>query len=287
MVSTCGSTSKSQHKCTSHFEDEWGKPASKLLDRPKIIHFMCDLLPLTDEHNQARQGLLGLEKVWLTKNPWFRLVTALLGMSLVDMHRWHKSREHANRFADGNQEEVNDIQIRQFADLLTKGLDKLPQFRKPKNAALPADEALTRIRFEDGTINRPPTAKEIAKGRNDGSPRQWNCMICRKHLREDGKVEYRKTTMMCAKCGMAICQVEHENRGLCLLEHQHSQDELTGCFGSNGTLVKAVFPKNKQLKCCQWAPNGGGEEVCQPVDDPDSDMEDMEDMEEVGATAGV
>jgi predicted negative regulator of RcsB-dependent stress response len=45
---------------------------------------------LIDEHNKQRQNLLGLEKRWLTKNPWYRLVTTMLGMAVVDTHRYYR-----------------------------------------------------------------------------------------------------------------------------------------------------------------------------------------------------
>jgi hypothetical protein len=37
-----------------------------------------------DSHNQARQANLALEKIGLTKDPWFRLTTTLIGINVTD-----------------------------------------------------------------------------------------------------------------------------------------------------------------------------------------------------------
>jgi hypothetical protein len=87
FISSCGSTVPSQIKYESKFEDEWGMTNFREIDRPQIVHFLFEYLPLVDEHNKQRQSLLSLEKRWLTKDPWFRLVCTILGMSVVDMHR--------------------------------------------------------------------------------------------------------------------------------------------------------------------------------------------------------
>lgn len=89
FISTCGSTEPSPILYESKYEDEWGVPATRLIQRPKIAHFLFDYLPLIDEHNKQRQSLLALEKRWLTKDCWFRLGTTMIGMSIVDFHRWY------------------------------------------------------------------------------------------------------------------------------------------------------------------------------------------------------
>ena len=55
-----------------------------------------------DTHSY-RQGILGLEDCWPTKSPWFRLVTTLIGMSVVDLHRWDRSK----RSGGGNFDWIN------------------------------------------------------------------------------------------------------------------------------------------------------------------------------------
>jgi len=89
FISLCGKTKPSDHKCESKFEDEWGNIIFKTILRPEIVHFLCEHCPLMDEHNKTQQSTLALQVRWVTPNPWFRLVTTILGMSVVGMHRMH------------------------------------------------------------------------------------------------------------------------------------------------------------------------------------------------------
>ena len=66
--------------------DNYGNVTFKEILRPLIAHFYFELCPLIDNHNKDRQGILGLEDCWPTKNPWFRLVTTMIGMLVVDLH---------------------------------------------------------------------------------------------------------------------------------------------------------------------------------------------------------
>ena len=80
MVSSCGTTVRHEKTYKSKFEDEFGNVSKKELPRPAVVHFLYEFLPLIDEHNKARQNFLALEKTWLTKDPWVRLLSTLLGM---------------------------------------------------------------------------------------------------------------------------------------------------------------------------------------------------------------
>jgi len=71
FVSACGSTEPSKIMCESKFDDEWGRVNFKEILRPKMCHFLCECLPLIDEHNKQRQSLLALEKRWPAKSVWF------------------------------------------------------------------------------------------------------------------------------------------------------------------------------------------------------------------------
>ena len=89
MVSSSGTT-------ISH-EKPYGNVTFKELPRPCVAHFLYELLPLIDNHNKDRQSLLALEDCWPTTNPWFRLVTTLVGMSVVDVHQWDRNMRSGGR----------------------------------------------------------------------------------------------------------------------------------------------------------------------------------------------
>ena len=92
MVSTAGTTVMHEKLYRSNFTDEYGNVTFKEIPRPCVAHFLFELLPLIDNHNKDRQSLLALEDCWPTKNPWFCLIMTLIGMAVVDCHRWDRNR---------------------------------------------------------------------------------------------------------------------------------------------------------------------------------------------------
>ena len=120
FISSCGKTKPSDHKYESKFEDEWGNVNFKTILRPEIIHFLCECCPLIDEHNKARQAVLALEKRWEMRNPWFRLITTVTGMCVVDMYRIY--RYSVLKVEAQKQHEVDGLQIIQFTDWICGNL---------------------------------------------------------------------------------------------------------------------------------------------------------------------
>ena len=129
MVSSCGSTVRHSKNYTSKFEDEHGHVQIKELARPTIAHFLYEFLPLINEHNKAHQNTLALERIWLTKNSWMRLLTTFLGMAVVDLQRFDRNK----RVSFGKSQlcmdpsELEDFHIQKMANLIVKPLstDKL------------------------------------------------------------------------------------------------------------------------------------------------------------------
>jgi len=98
------------------YTDPHGNVCTRLVERPKVISdFFADSNKI-DSHNQARQFELGLEKSWVTQDPYFRLATTLLGISVVDA--W-KLGDYHRLF---NWSRKNPIGIRYFAGILAKQL---------------------------------------------------------------------------------------------------------------------------------------------------------------------
>jgi hypothetical protein len=56
----------------------------RFVDCPEVVSTFFKTSNAIDTHNQLRQDLLQLEKKWLTKNPFFRLSTTLVGISVTD-----------------------------------------------------------------------------------------------------------------------------------------------------------------------------------------------------------
>jgi hypothetical protein len=244
FVSTCGSTEPSPIKYQSKFEDEWGNTNSRDIDRPKLAHFLYEYAPLIDEHNKQRQSLLALERIWKTKDPWFRLLTTLLGMTTVDMHRIY--RYHLLNVKRLPFREVDDLGIVKFTDLLCGDLRQWQYSYSRKAAPTSGDTTivlLTRITDKDGNTVRQPTEKQVTKGKAVGNPIVLMCYVCRRYL-NNGIPKQRQTSWWCAVCHMPLCKtprnVEGSGRQLtCLDEHLQSDDPYLGCKGNHikGTAV--------------------------------------------------
>lgn len=68
-----------------------------------------------DAHNQARQGILKLEKRWITHDPWFRLSTTLFGMTVTDCWK-------AFKYALPERHPLKQLKIVEFADRMAHDL---------------------------------------------------------------------------------------------------------------------------------------------------------------------
>ena len=211
----------------SSFEDAYGNVGTKELARPAIAHMLYEFLPLIDEHNKARQSALALEKKWPTKLGWFRVLTSLVGMAVVDLQRWDR---HASCDKDGNTlrvDGIDDFDIIEMANLIARPLrtGDLAYYRSGSQPSLRrstfGDDGgcdLVRIRGEDGSVNYA-----VTNGRC-GKARQRSCFICRKY-----KSATQNTQWMCRDCGMPLCSVGRNRNETCLAEHQNTSCPILGC----------------------------------------------------------
>jgi hypothetical protein len=244
ILSTCGSTAPAEKMYLSYFEDDYGNVSSKEISRPELAHLLYDYLPLIDEHNKQRQRILGLEKRWPTRNCWFRLLTTLLGMSIVDMHRLYRNKRN---------ETYSEVDILEFSDLICK---KLTVRSRRQNNRLGISDAqnsgiLERITDKDGNTRFVLTDRQESRGRNVGRSIHQNCFICRKYLTPMGETEYIQTTFRCSDCKMPLCKKDRSNPEIgrhksCIDEHIMSTCDTVGCHGNDRHYSN--FPKDKQVQ---------------------------------------
>lgn len=238
ILSTCGSTAPSDKMYTSYFEDEFGNVGCKEILRPRIASMLYDYLPLIDEHNKQRQSILGLERKWPTRHCWFRLLTTLVGMCVIDMHRLYRNLRTS---------QFQEMDIIQFSDFICKNLKRrtwrIPQRRKP-------GELLERITNSDGNLRYQLTNRQYNKGRNVGKSIQQNCYICRKYLMPNGDTQYNQTSFRCVACKMPLCKKDRSDLSTgrltsCLAEHQESNCKAIGCFTTDRSYT--TFPRALQV----------------------------------------
>ena len=76
--------------------------------RPDIISIFFKISNMIDSGNQLRQNELELERLWLTKDPWFRIICTIFGVTVTDAFRAvkHQAPECA---------QMDNITIKDFA----------------------------------------------------------------------------------------------------------------------------------------------------------------------------
>lgn len=234
IVSSCGTTVQHETPYRSHFTDDYGNVTFKEIPRPSIAHFYFELCPLIDNHNKDRQGILGLEDCWPTKNPWFRLVTTMIGMSVVDLHRWDRNKRSngtAFEWLDDDDERPDFLKVRSMANLIGRGLkrpsmhyytrDNPRQPPKLRNVQrFKQFEELTRITDKGGHMSRPTNEKKGGKGYVK------TCLICRQY-----REKQQNTNWWCGACHVPLCKKDRGRDCSCYDEHiQRCDDPVVGCF---------------------------------------------------------
>lgn len=74
----------------ARYLDAFQNVASRSVPRPDVISKYFERSNVVDKHNQARQYELALEKHWVTESAWFRLVTTIIGTTLLLSHLPHQ-----------------------------------------------------------------------------------------------------------------------------------------------------------------------------------------------------
>jgi hypothetical protein len=77
---TAGST-RAGEPYEMKFNDDFGNVVIHQVERPEVISEFFKCSNTIDKHNQSRQASLALEKRWLTHDPYFHLLTTLIGMA--------------------------------------------------------------------------------------------------------------------------------------------------------------------------------------------------------------
>ena len=95
----------------AHWSDRHGNLHARKIDRPHVVSSFFEHSNCVDNHNRIRQGQLALEKHWVTQDAYFRLMTSLFGIVVVDCWRAYRHHLHSKHFD-------KDIPARDFADLL-------------------------------------------------------------------------------------------------------------------------------------------------------------------------
>ena len=94
----------------ARFPDQYSNVTTRDVERPAIISKYFENSNKVDVANHVRQFLLRLEKLWVTKDPYFRINTTIIGMTVTDA--WLLARYQSNN------QNVKKMKVTDFADRL-------------------------------------------------------------------------------------------------------------------------------------------------------------------------
>ena len=189
MTRGAGST-KAGEPYEARFPDKYGNVCIRHVMRPAILSQYFKFSNCVDLHNQSRQFDLALEEKWVTQNPYFRLYTTMIGMTVVDAWKIDKMVS-------------TDIRtIKEYADILAN--DMIKAAKDYKNAVDTRDVQISIAPHSYDSVsslsqpdkNICSHTKVILKG-----GQQVRCVWCsRVNLKE------KKTTMKCLECDRGFCR---------------------------------------------------------------------------------
>ena len=106
---------KDEYAYEAKWKDKNLNTLTRKIRRPHVCHLYFKSCNIIDVLNQSRQRELKLEKHWLTQNGYFRIVTTIFGMTVVDAWKgyiWHCGPNHRHR----------KVNLLDFVDMMCKDM---------------------------------------------------------------------------------------------------------------------------------------------------------------------
>ncbi len=139
----------------------------RFVSRPDVISKYFQQSNIIDKHNQARQFELHLEKCWVTQDPYFRLHTTLLGMTVTDC--WKLAHYHGlftgRRCSNFLQEAPQSMTVRKFAGILSSQLLALADSLKKDPTTNVPLSVVTQASTGDNEVSSPSTNTNSCRSR--------------------------------------------------------------------------------------------------------------------------
>ena len=211
------------------FTDSHGNVHVRLVDRPDVISEFFQHSNGVDKHNQVRQYELALEKKWDTRDPYFRLITTLIGINVVDT--WKLSLHHTlfSRLQMKHNAEAT-MTISTFTGILTKQLIK-----KAHNVMKTLASSAIHITNIDKTTNQEEISEISCSLLQTPTKERTPCVKFYPAVTNKQGKKYKKsrrcvvcgslTTAYCGCCNKAHCYAVREGRKkntrTCLVDHLH------------------------------------------------------------------
>jgi hypothetical protein len=179
-------------------QDLEGRNVSKDVPRPHILAKYQDEMGHVDRHNQYRQGLLHLAKIWKTKRWQTRVQFELLGLTIVDA--FLACRYSMPKWKHDQSDE--DSIFWKFVCTVISQLDARPMSARVRDGDVPSNPTFNCRQCSMGQY-------KIKDGAYKGSlkTKQKRCKYCRE--RKDELMEMGRAPPTCFECSfhkVAVCK---------------------------------------------------------------------------------
>ena len=218
------------------FPDKNGNVQRRDVPRPTIVSDYFGVSNVVDRHNHLRQAELKLEKHWVTMNPWFRINTTGVGMTVTDAFLLAR--------ASSSNKKIKEMKLTAFADSLAwdlihnKDKDVECNYIPPSSATLlssPACQPANVINCCDSSSSSPISEVTL----DPALERDKHKLVDIEEWDRNGERRLRRQCTICKKkkthkiCAHPMCQKGKYSVHLCsdncLEVHR---DRVCGIVGS-------------------------------------------------------
>ena len=252
------------------------KKHTKFYDRPAVIHKYFSNIGHVDHHNMARQGILRLEKKWLTKCPYYRFWCSILGMCLIDGWLGYKfaieGGPNKDKVVKSRRHKHYGISVKEFCELVaTAILQRYGSGSIPSTAAIHQEGDENNNENEHGDdddvvvvcqpVRQDPEVQSLSSAEDLPRlhPNRRHTMArygvgttgaqirnrCRWCILFDNKTE-RRTAHYCVQCDAAFCVPSTRCGRDCFIlhiRHHHEWKEADARKRNGGRVTKRSRPE--------------------------------------------
>ena len=174
----------------ARFPDKYGNLCVRHVARPQVIANYFKYSNKVDVHNQVRQFDIGLEKKWITPNPYFRLYTSQVRMNLTDsLKAFERHNKDGGRVPSATE----------FADITAYDMIQEAETWKGTESDAPDVVDVTNEMSTTSSLSCVPCGEHTMVILDN--KRQVRCVWCsRVNLMQ------RKVTMICKQCDKGFCR---------------------------------------------------------------------------------
>ena len=203
-IASCGVTLPAAKRACVKRHDQHGNVENFEFDRPSLVQTYSSACGLIDNHNMLRQGILKLEKKWVTQQWWIRVITTVIGICVTDA--WLAFKKVIPGASDESVPFLDFVHSLAY-ELVQKGLQLRCDLTHSHHRGTAPHVAAT-VAGSNGAQDMNGDVHKIEhtdlrKKKSNGFS-VYKQMYCRYCAVIHGKGQV-KTTWKCGRCNIALC----------------------------------------------------------------------------------